>query len=125
MPKAAMRISRPRIILLSPHDPNDIGTWSGTAYSAYHALLRSAAGVEVVRASWTDTLVKGICRLLRKIDAKADYMRSVMYARLASLEASVRLRFAEGKVIVAIAAAPYLFTLKTSRPIIFVSDATF
>ena len=125
MPKAAMRISRPRIIFLSPHDPNDIGTWSGTAYSAYHALLRSAAGVEVVRATWTDTVVNSVCRLLRKIGAKADYMRSVMYARLASTEASVRLRFSQGDVIVAIAAAPYFFTLKTSRPIIFVSDATF
>jgi glycosyltransferase involved in cell wall biosynthesis len=125
MPKAPMPISRPRIILLSPHDPNDIGTWSGTAYSAYHALLQSAGGVEVVRAIWTDTLMKSIGRLLRKIGVKADYTRSVMYARLASMEASVRLRFTQGEVIVAIAAAPYFFSLKTSRPIIFVSDATF
>jgi glycosyltransferase involved in cell wall biosynthesis len=120
-----MPISRPQIILLSPHDPNDIGTWSGTAYSVYHALLRSAAGVEVVRATWSDTLMRGIGRLLRKIGVTADYMRSVMYARLASMEASVRLRFTQGEVIVAIVAAPYFFSLKTSRPIIFVSDATF
>ena len=120
-----MPISRPRIIFLSPHDPNDIGTWSGTAYSAYHALLQSAAGVEVVRAIWTDTFMKSIGRLLRKIGVKADYTRSVMYARLASIEASVRLRYTQGEVIVAIAAAPYFFLLKTSRPLIFVSDATF
>lgn len=120
-----MPISRPRIILLSPHDPNDIGTWSGTAYSAYHALLQCASEVKVVRASLSDTFFRGIGRLLRKIGIKADYMRSVMYARLASMEASVRLKSTQGDVIVAIAAAPYFFRLKTSRPIIFVSDATF
>jgi glycosyltransferase involved in cell wall biosynthesis len=120
-----MPISRPRIILLSPHDPNDIGTWSGTAYSAYHALLQSSAGVEVVRATWTDTLVRSIGRLLGKIGVRADYTRSVIYARLASMEASARLRFTQGDVIVAIAAAPYFYSLNTSRPVIFVSDATF
>src|SRR6185437_14382104 len=104
--KASMPLSRPRIILLSPHDPNDIGTWSGTAYSAYHALLLSAAAVEIVRATWTDTLVRGISRLLRKIGVKMDYIPSVVYARFASMEASLRLRFTQGEVIVAIAASP-------------------
>lgn len=120
-----MPTSRPRIIFLSPHNPNDIGTWSGTAYSAYHALLRSAAGVEVVRATWTDVLVRNISRLLLKIGVTTDYTRSIVYARLASIEASVRLRLTQGEVIVAIAAAPYIFALRTSLPIIFVSDATF
>ncbi len=37
----------------------------------------------------------------------------------------MRLRFTQGEVIVAIVAAPYFYSLRTSRPIIFVSDATF
>ena len=125
MSKAITPISRPRVIFLSPHDPYDIGTWSGTAYSAYHSLLQSAAGVEIVRATWIDTLLNIIGRLLRRIGANSDYTRSVMYARLASMEASMRLRFTQGEVIVAIVAAPYFFSLRTSRPTIFVSDATF
>jgi glycosyltransferase involved in cell wall biosynthesis len=116
---------QPRIILLSPHDPNDIGTWSGTAYSVYRALLQSGASVEIVRANWTDGLVRYIVRLLRKAGVQLDCTRSVIYAYLASVEASVRLRFSRGHVIVAITAATYVFALKTARPVIFMSDATF
>jgi glycosyltransferase involved in cell wall biosynthesis len=115
----------PRLILLTPHDPNDVGTWSGTAHSAYRALLRSSAGVEVVHASWTDGLIKGVTRLLRRVGVRTDYTRSGLYASAASTEVSVRLRFATGEVIVAIAAAPYVSGLRTTRPVIFVSDATF
>jgi glycosyltransferase involved in cell wall biosynthesis len=49
----------------------------------------------------------------------------VTYAYLASKEASLRLSFTRGDVIVAIAAAPYVFALRTSRPLVYVSDATF
>ena len=120
-----MSISQPRIIFLSPHDPNDIGTWSGTAYSVYRALSQSAGGVEAVRARWIDTLVKIIVRLLRKTNVKMDITRSVIYAYLAGLEASIRIGLSQGDVIVAITASTYIFSLKSSRPIIFVSDATF
>ena len=120
-----MSIPRPRMIFLSPHDPTDVGTWSGTAYSAYMSLLQSSPGVAVVRAKCTDGLARNVTRLLRKLGVKIDCTRSVAYARLASLEASIRLHFVQGEVIVAIAAATYVFALRTTRPIIFVSDATF
>jgi len=120
-----MPTRRPRIVFLSPHDPNDIGTWSGTAYSAYHALQQSSDGVEIVRAKWIDGLVTVLARLFRITGVQIDCTRSVIYATLASMEASARLRFTPGDVVVTIAASAYVFTLKTSRPIIFVSDATF
>ena len=115
----------PRLIFLSPHDPHDVGTWSGTAHSIYDALTKATERVEIVHARWTDFIARKLLRLLRKIGVPTDYTRSALYAYLASLEASARLRFAQGEVIVAVAAAPYLFALKTSRPLIFVSDATF
>jgi glycosyltransferase involved in cell wall biosynthesis len=120
-----MSTPRPRIVLLSPHDPEDIGTWSGTAYSMYHALLQAGVGVEIVRTNWTDTLLVIVARLQRKIGLKADLARSLIYAYLASAEASVRLRFTRGEVIVAMLATAQIFALKTSRPVIFISDATF
>jgi len=120
-------MSNPRrqLIFLSPHDPNDVGTWSGTAYSVYHGLLHAGASVEIVRANWTEGVARLAARLLRKIGIGIDLRRSVTYAYLASKEASLRLGFTRGDVIVAIAAAPYLFSLRTSRPLVFVSDATF
>jgi glycosyltransferase involved in cell wall biosynthesis len=116
---------RPQLIFLSPHDPNDVGTWSGTAYSVYHGLLRAGASVEIVRANWTEGVARTAARLLRKIGMEIDLRRSVIYAYLASKEASLRLGFTKGNVIVAVAAAPYVFSLNTSRPLVFVSDATF
>ena len=116
---------RPRLIFLSPHDPLDVGTWSGTAYSVYHALLQAGASVQIVRAGWTEGFAKMAARLLRKIGVGIDLRRSVVYAYFASKEASLRLGFTRGDVIVALAAAPYVFALKTSRPLVFVSDATF
>lgn len=114
-----------RLILLTPHDPNDVGTWSGTVHSAYRALLRSGASVEVVRAGWTDAVMSGLTRVLRRIGIKTDYTRSAMYAHVAGAEVSIRLRSTNGEVIIAIAAAPYVSALRTERPVIFVSDATF
>jgi glycosyltransferase involved in cell wall biosynthesis len=114
----------PRIIFLSPHDPNDVGTWSGTAYSVYHALVQLSGGVEVVRASWTDWLLRGVVRILRKAGITIDCTQSLIYARTAGMEASVRVRFTPGDVVVAISATRYVFGLKTTRPIIFMSDAT-
>lgn len=114
----------PRIIFLSPHDPNDVGTWSGTAYSVYHALVQLSGGVEIVRASWTDWLLRGVVRILRKAGITTDCTQTLIYARLAGMEASARVRFTPGDVIVAISATRYVFALKTSRPIIFMSDAT-
>jgi len=125
VPKSPISIRRPRIVFLSPHDPNDIGTWSGTAYSAYQALLQSSDGVEIVRAKWIDGLMKVLAHLFRITGVKIDCRLSVVYATLASMEASLRLRFTPGDVIVAVAASTYVFALRTSRPIIFVSDATF
>ena len=120
-----MSTLRPRIVLLSPHDLEDIGTWSGTAYSMYHALLQSGVGVEIVRANWSDKLLVIVARLQRMIGLKADLARSAIYAYLASAEASVRMRFTRGEVIVAMLATAQVFALKTSRPVIFISDATF
>jgi glycosyltransferase involved in cell wall biosynthesis len=114
----------PRIIFLSPHDPNDVGTWSGTAYSVYHALVQLSGGVEIVRASWTDWLLRGVVRILRKAGITTDCTQSLIYARAAGMEASLRVRFTPGDVVVAISATRYVFALKTTRPIIFMSDAT-
>ena len=114
----------PRIIFLSPHDPNDVGTWSGTAYSVYNALLQSSGGVVTVRASWTDWLLRSVARILRLAGITIDCTQSLIYAHAAGMEASLRVRFTPGDVIVAISATRYVFALKTSRPIIFMSDAT-
>jgi len=114
----------PRIIFLSPHDPNDVGTWSGTAYSIYHALLQSSGSVATVRASWTDWLLRRVVRMLQLAGITIDCTQSLIYARAAGMEASARVRFTPGDVIVAISATRYVFALKTSRPIIFMSDAT-
>jgi glycosyltransferase involved in cell wall biosynthesis len=48
-----------------------------------------------------------------------------MYSRLASLEASVRIGLSRGNVIVAVTAATYVCSLRTARPIVSISDATF
>src|SRR5258708_18950600 len=124
MPRASMSTLLPRIIFLSPHDPNDVGTWSGTAYSIYHALLQSSGSVATVRASWTDWLLRRIVRMLQLAGITIDCTQSLIYARAAGMEASARVRFTPGDVIVAISATRYVFALKTSRPIIFMSDAT-
>ena len=125
MPKGPMSNPRPQLIFLSPHNPNDVGTWSGTAYSVYHGLLDAGAHVEIVRSNWTEGIARMAARVLRAIGIGIDLRRSVMYAYLASKEASLRLAFTRGDVIVAVAAAPYVFSLSTSRPLVFVSDATF
>src|ERR1700722_5064977 len=124
MPKASMSTPLPRIIFLSPHDPNDVGTWSGTAFSVYHALVQLSAGVEIVRASWTDWLLRVVVRILRKLGITTDCTQSLLYARAAGMEASLRVRLTPGDAVVAISATRYVFALKTARPIIFMSDAT-
>jgi glycosyltransferase involved in cell wall biosynthesis len=78
-----------------------------------------------VRAKWTDALARLCSRLVGILGLRVECTRTLLYARLASIEASVRVRFAAGDVVLALAAAPYVFALSTSRPVIFVSDATF
>src|SRR5258708_19387016 len=119
MPRASMSTLLPRIIFLSPHDPNDVGTWSGTAYSIYHALLQSSGSVATVRASWTDWLLRGVVRMLHLACIIIDCTQSLIYARAAGMESSARVRFTPVVVIAAISATSYVFALKPSRPIPF------
>jgi glycosyltransferase involved in cell wall biosynthesis len=83
-----------------------------------------SGGVVTVRANWTDWLLEIVVRILRVAGITVDCTQSLIYARAAGMETSLRVRFTPGDVIVAISATRYVFGLKTSRPIIFMSDAT-
>jgi glycosyltransferase involved in cell wall biosynthesis len=91
----------------------------------YQALLQSGLEVNAVRARWVDSIARLLGRLLRRLHFKSDITRSVIYASLASLEASIRVGLCKADVIVAVTAATYVFSLRSAKPVIFISDATF
>jgi glycosyltransferase involved in cell wall biosynthesis len=81
--------------------------------------------MEIVLADWTTDLWRNVFRLLRKAGPIPDLTRSVIYSYIASMEASLRLRLAKGDVILSLGGTMLVYAVKTSRPIISISDATF
>lgn len=114
-----------RLILLSPNDPADVRTWSGTPYFAYSALKELNPDIVLVGRGAVDVAGEILLRLTSKLGFVGDFRRSRTFSAIASLATTIRLWFKKGDAIVAMAAATHVYALQTSRPIIYVSDATF
>jgi glycosyltransferase involved in cell wall biosynthesis len=111
--------------LLSPHNPKDLRAWSGTFFYAYSALQELDPDIIWVDATVADAINRALIKIARKIGIKEAFTASKAFSYFASLECRLRLLFKKGDAIVAITASTHVYALKTSRPIIFVSDATY
>ncbi len=123
MSEAADRM--PGLIVVSPHNPSDIRAWSGTMHRAYGALKDANPDIEYVTSSCTDCIFNVLTRILAKLGFCFYLGDSVVFSLLAGLETSVRLAGCRGDIIVAIAAKSHVAFVRTSRPILYVSDATY
>lgn len=118
-----------RLLFLSPGDPRDVRQWSGILYFLYAALEREAMSsgrpCGHMSSGAFDLLARVLNRLLRKSGIPIDCRFSTTYAALAGALLTIRLFFVRDAVLVAVAASNCIAYLKTSLPIIYISDATF
>jgi glycosyltransferase involved in cell wall biosynthesis len=118
-----------RLLFLSPGDPRDVRQWSGILYFLYAALEQEATSSGWLCGHMSsgafDLLARALNKLLRKSGIPIDCRFSTTYAALAGAFLSIRLLFVRDAVLVAVAASNCIAYLKTSHPVIYVSDATF
>ncbi|HXT05566.1 MAG TPA: glycosyltransferase family 4 protein [Roseiarcus sp.] len=114
-----------RLILLSPHNPENVRAWSGTVHFAFRALRKLDPSIEAVSAGPLDRIVALSQKVSRKLGLIGDFRHTRAFATLASLIASLSLRFKNADAIVAIAASTHVYALRTRLPVVYVSDATF
>jgi glycosyltransferase involved in cell wall biosynthesis len=114
-----------KIVFLSPYDPRDSRQWSGTINSIFLALAKYHADIRFISGGILDVVGKAAYKLTILCGVNAEIRFSKPFARLAGLWASARLVMLDADIVVAVAASPYVAFLRTKRPVIYVSDATF
>jgi glycosyltransferase involved in cell wall biosynthesis len=118
-----------RIIVITPDDPNDVSSWSGTRYSIYRALVDNTGGTEItyVRGAlqFFSLGARAANKLLRKLGLTFDCGFSSAYAMLVGTYLTARLKFVGQGTLLFIAGSDELAYLRTKRPVIYISDGTF
>lgn len=122
-----MDTSRIRIAFLTPQDPLDKGSWSGTLYFMAKALRKHCGDVMILGpAPFKQHAGKIINRIAKVVlNRPYDYSHSISYARDCARFFQNRLNAAGCDVIFAPAAASGIAFLQTRIPIVYASDATF
>ncbi|MDF2368164.1 glycosyltransferase family 4 protein [Sneathiella sp.] len=117
-----------KIAIVSRHDPTNVSAWSGTPYFITREIQKISDDVVIVRAtklSWVLTLAKICGFIFKKFGLSVDLSVTEAYSRAAGKEIQKKLELVDPEVVVGIAASPELANVKTSVPILHISDATF
>ncbi|MDQ6867857.1 MAG: glycosyltransferase family 4 protein, partial [Pseudomonadota bacterium] len=117
-----------RIIFVTADNPTDVSKLSGTLYYVYAALQRNPhGGITHVRGGLAllDLAARAFNKCLRKLGIALDCRFSTAYAVLAGLYLTARLQFAPDGTLLALVGSNYMAYVKTTRKLIYISDATF
>lgn len=122
-----MTYDKLKLGFISWADPRDRRAMSGTYYKIYESL--SSLGYDIVwlqiRATWTYRLLCKMASLAKKVTGKGfDVRHSVPGAALLSKTIDME-RLASCDIVFAPFASEALYALKTDKPVIYLSDATF
>lgn len=118
------------ILFISPYDPEDVSKWSGTIYFLFQALKENAEDVPVLNvrgrfAAVLDFAARALNRIVQACGISFDCRFSTAYALISGAYFTIKLFFAKGDTIVAVAASNYMPYVFTRKPIIYISDGTF
>ena len=117
-----------KIAIVSRHDPTNVSAWSGTPYFITREIQKISDDVVIVRATrmlWILTLTRVLRYLCKKFGSSVDLSVTDAYSRAAGKEIQKKLDNLKPEVVVGIAASPELANVKSSAPILHISDATF
>ncbi|MBI3520541.1 MAG: glycosyltransferase family 4 protein [Bacteroidetes bacterium] len=117
-----------KIAYLSSNDPTNKKVWSGTHYSIYSSLKKLPADVTILGpyepklATMIGKVVTGLSQLIFK--KRYNYRHSYLLAKAYGNYFNKKLNSAHYDVIIAPAATCELAFIKTTIPIIYISDST-
>ena len=117
-----------RIAYLSSNDPNDKKVWSGTHHSIYSSLKKLPAEVTILGpyepkiAIFIGKIITGLSQLFLK--KRYNYRHSKLLAKAYGTYFNKKLKSNNYDLIIAPAAACELAYIKTTIPIIYISDST-
>lgn len=114
-----------KVAIISVGNPRSLKRWSGTSRHVISALEAMGNDVTIVDDRALMFLVRGLNVVSRKMGMKVDWRRASWFAHLGSFYCSVALIFRSFDVVMSLAAGPYTAYLKTNKPIITMTDATF
>jgi len=118
-------IPKKKFLVLSPYNPRDIRRWSGTTFFLYSALGKKCSNLDFVSSEPINFIARAINRLLRGIGIRVDIRFSKPFSWIVGKLVDSHLRKKDPDVIVAVTASNLIPFLNTSKPIIYISDATF
>jgi glycosyltransferase involved in cell wall biosynthesis len=116
-----------KLIYLTHHNPFNVMSWSGTINFLYRALLEhnDVAQITCVHTTPIDRFAIFLRKLLWRIGLRFDPCETTAFALLQGAYLTCRMHFMADACIVAPAASVEIAYLKTRKPIIYISDATF
>lgn len=117
-----------KIAFVSPGDPNDKRSWSGTAFSLMQALGKHVGETEWLRLDPPSMMKhrKLLSKLSFRVSGRRGYPdRTLKVSQSYAEQLSKKLTEGNYDLIFASAASVEMACVKTSIPIIYVSDATF
>lgn len=117
-----------KIAIVSRHDPTNMSAWSGTPYFITREIKKISDDVVVIRAQKMGLLL-GLTRVIRYISklfgSSIDLSVTNAYSKAVGHEIQRKIDQADPEVVIGIAASPELANIKTSAPILHISDATY
>ncbi len=118
---------KPVVGFISDNDPNDRRPWSGTKNKLYEQVKACASEVVWVKVTydWQTVIARGLLLIMAKLFGKKY---SSVHTRCVArrLSASIRPEDLDRvDVLFAPSGGQYLYGLKTTKPIIYLTDATF
>src|SRR5271165_6834752 len=114
-----------KLVFLSPDDPRDRTRWSGTINAIFVALQRRDGNIRFISGGVLELMGRATRKLLSLVGINLQLRYSKPFGWLAGCWASARLWTLKADAVVAVAASNYVAFLRTRRPIIYISDATF
>ena len=114
-----------KIVFLSPGDPRDRTQWSGTINAIFVALQNRDGNVRFITGGVLELMGRAARKLSSLVGINLQLRYSKPFGWLAGWWASARIWTLKADAIVAVAASNYVAFLRTRRPIIYISDATF
>jgi glycosyltransferase involved in cell wall biosynthesis len=119
---------RLKIAVVSPADPYNIKTWSGSSYFMMRALEKYCGDVEYIDSGkiWAQDFRKKLSNIIYKYKGVRSYPeRSIAASKYFGEVLSQKLKEKSYDLIFAPAANVQIANLNTNLPIVYVSDATF
>ena len=113
------------IVVLSVGDALDVRKWSGSTLHIVRELMRVSDKISFIGARPLETGARSLNRLAKILGFYVEVRHSTLFARISGLWCWIALARRRADVVVAITASAYVAYLKTDKPIIYISDATF